>query len=317
MRKILKVCVFSLLILSATEAFSQYFNNLNAWRYYRREFTASFGMSNYIGELGGRDGKATKFFLLDLELSTFKRCYGGSYRYHLRKDMSMRVSGFYGQIEGSDALTANPERSYRNLNFQSKIYEGTLTYEYYFLRNKPGHLYKIKNTRGQKPQRFDLFIFAGVGAFWFNPMSEGTALRPLRTEGQGLPGGPKPYSRLQISFPSGFGVNMMITNTLKLGIEGSYRFTMTDYLDDVSTLYYDNDKLRAAYGDASANMADRSSGANPDWTAEGAIRGNPKNDDAFMSGMMTLTYIWKKKNNKPQRQGGDHPFFRHKKRSNF
>lgn len=317
MKAKLHTLITLLILMSATDVMSQYFNKLNAWRYYRREFSASFGMSNYLGDLGGLDKKGTKFFLLDLELSTFKRCYGGSYRYHLRRDMSVRFTGFYAQIEGSDALTGYPERNYRNLDFQSKIYEGAAIYEYYFLRNKPGHLYKIKNAKGQKPQRFDLFVFAGVGGFWMNPTSGGTPLKPLRTEGQGLPGGPKEYSRLQICFPGGFGANMLITNNLKIGIEGNYRLTMTDYLDDVSSFYYNNSELRARLGDASANMADKSSGANPDWTAEGAIRGNPENDDSYMSGMITLTYIWKKAISGPSRQGGAHPFSSGKKRSKF
>lgn len=313
----IKISLTLLALLFSIEAFTQYFNKQNAWKFYRREFSASFGFSNYLGDLGGLDKPGTKFFLMDLEMSTFKRCYGGSFRYHLRQDMSVRLTGFYGNIEGSDALTAHPERSYRNLDFQSKIYEGALIYEFYFLRNSPGHLYNIKNAKGKKPQRFDLFLFAGVGGFWFNPTSGGVPLRPLRTEGQGLPGGPKPYSRFQVCFPGGFGVNMLITNTLKIGLEGNYRVTMTDYLDDVSTFYYDNQALRQAYGDASANMADKSSGANPNWTVEGAIRGNPKNDDSYMSALLTLTYIWKRSVTKPQRQGGEHPFKRHKKRSNF
>jgi len=317
MKSFYKILITCTLALISIDGFSQYFNKLNAWKYYRREFSASFGMGNYLGDLGGTDGPGIKFFLMDLEMSTFKRCFGGSYRYHIRRNMSLRATGYYGQIEGSDALTGHAERSYRNLDFQSKVYEAAVLYECYFLRNKPGHLYKIKNAKGQKPQRFDLFVFAGVGGFWFNPMSGGVPLKPLRTEGQGLPGGPKPYSRLQICFPGGFGANMLITNTLKIGFEGNYRLTMTDYLDDVSTFYYDNAKLRAAYGDATANMADKSSGANPNWTAEGAIRGNPKNDDAYMSGMLTLTYIWKKSVIKPTRQGGDHPFIHHKKRSKF
>jgi len=120
-----------------------------------------------------------------------------------------------------------------------------------------------------------------------------------------------------IGFPVGFGVNMMLTNNIKIGLDFSYRFTFTDYLDDVSTFYYDNDKLRALAGDAAADQADKSPGGNPNWTVEGAIRGNPANNDAYLTAMASLTYVMKKKRRGPRRQGGAHPFQRRGKSSRF
>lgn len=310
--------ILALFLLLPELAQSQFFNRLNGWKQFRREVYGMVGVSNYLGELGGLDGLGKKYFILDLEISQFRLAYGGGFRYHFNRQMTARVQGFYGTVQGSDALTGNPERSYRNLSFQSKIYEGSIMYEYYILRSLPGHLYSIKGASGMKPQRFDIYGAAGISGFYFNPKAEGVALQPLGTEGQGLPGGPtKKYSRLMIGLPVGFGINMMMTNTVKIGLDFSYRFTFTDYLDDVSTLYYDNDSLAMLAGAQTAALADRSTGDKPEWTQSGAIRGNPKNNDSYLSAMGTITYVLKQRNARPKRRGGKHPFHKRGKSSKF
>ena len=70
----------------------------------------------------------------------------------------------------------------------------------------------------------------------------------------------------------------------------SYRKTFTDYLDDTSDLYYDNDALRAARGNLAADLADPSSGEIPGWTTTDAIRGNPETMDAFFSFTGQVSY---------------------------
>ena len=52
------------------------------------------------------------------------------------------------------------------------------------------------------------------------------------------------YSNFAICIPFGFGIKKAFHSTAGIKLEASYRFTNTDYLDDVSTFYYDRDKLR-------------------------------------------------------------------------
>ena len=58
----------------------------------------------------------------------------------------------------------------------------------------------------------------------------------------------------------GFGIKKAFHSTAGIKLEASYRFTNTDYLDDVSTVYYDRNKLREemirAYGTAGEDLAD-------------------------------------------------------------
>ena len=97
-------------------------------------------------------------------------------------------------------------------------------------------------------------------------------LRELHTEGQGFEGGPEifseevtgekysTYERFAICIPFGFGIKKAFHSTAGIKLEASYRFTNTDYLDDVSSVYYDRNKLKeemiiASAGEDLANAA--------------------------------------------------------------
>ncbi len=294
-------------LMLSSLSYGQHFNRQNAWKYFRNEVTVYGGAANYLGELGGLDRAGFKWFLLDLELAATRQAFGASYRYQLSRSMAARGMFWYGKVFGSDALTGNPERNYRNLDFTSNIFEVSGVLEYYIIRNVPGHIYRIKGAKGMRAQPFDLYVFGGIGAFRFNPKSSsGVPLQPLGTEGQGLPGGPKKYRRISLAAPVGFGAEMLITNMIKIGIDLNYRFTLTDYLDDVSTVYYDASLLSPE----TAALADRSSGANPEWTATGAIRGNPKNNDSYMSAMLSSTFLIRKQRSNFSHGKRKHPFLK-------
>ncbi|MBT0811209.1 hypothetical protein KIH41_07945 [Litoribacter ruber] len=129
---------------------------------------------------------------------------------------------FY-QISGDDKL-ADPRsmRTPRNLNFRARNFEGAALVEYYL---KPVKLYS-HNRSFLNP-----YIFAGLGVSSNNPYgyyrNEWVALRPLRTEGEA-------YSAAVLTFPMGVGVKYKITPWVDMFLEANYRFTLTDYLDDVS-----------------------------------------------------------------------------------
>lgn len=109
-----------------------------------------------------------------------------------------------------------------------------------------------------------------------------TNLRPLKTEGQGLPSGSRPYGPISFGIPMGVGYKTGIDALWRLSIELSYTQTFTDYLDDVSGKYYDNADIEYHYGSTSAYFADPSSGAFPTWTHEGELRGDSKHKDGYI-----------------------------------
>lgn len=298
-------------------AVGQHFDKQQYWKKYRHELIGGIGMSNYLGELGGGSGEG-RLWLLDLEISQFRACYSLSYRFNIAYRSALRFTGFYGEVRGSDELSGDERRSYRNLSFQSKIYEGGFVYDFFIIRAKPGHVYNIKGVQGMRGFPIEVIAYGGAAAFYFEPKSDGTPLRPLRTEGQGLEGGPSQYAPISISFPAGVQVNYTYKMWLKFGLDINYRYTLTDYLDDASTKYYDNTKLLNEIGAQSAIYADRTDGSNPGWSAAGSPRGNPKNMDHFFSVSAIVSYnfgnLRRKKTNRP---GGKHSFKKTGRRAKF
>ena len=115
-----------------------------------------------------------------------------------------------------------------------------------------------------------------------------------------MPGGPNRYSRVGICIPYGIAGKYGINREWSIGLEVGIRKTFTDYIDDVSTVYYDNNALLAAHGKMGAYLADPSlqtypeelggNAAGPTQTAAGQQRGDPKSKDAFMFTNITVSY---------------------------
>jgi hypothetical protein len=151
-----------------------------------------------------------------------------------------------------------------------------------------------------------------VGVFYYNPKAQYNgsyvSLRKLHTEGQGLPGGPKQYGKFSVDIPIGFGVRKALSRQLGIYLEYTQHYTFTDYLDDVSTVYYDRNALAAAYGPASAAMADPNKGnftdasGNSFATATGEQRGDKTNKDNYM--FLTVGVWYKMRNQSSPYRGG-------------
>lgn len=125
------------------------------------------------------------------------------------------------------------------------------------------------------------FISTGIALFYFVPLSEYQnkwySLRELGTEGQGLKPGTKFYSPVSFAIPINVGYRKRINRRDTWGAEFCYRNTSTDYIDDVSTNYYDNGIIAEKRGPAAAYLAD------PDTRKHknGSGRGNPGKHDSY------------------------------------
>ncbi len=281
---------FSLLVLlvllgASSTLSAQYFRSSSYWKTHRQELTVGLGISNFLGELGGRDQIGTPF-VWDLEFSQTKPSISAGYRYYLSKRISVRAAGTYGILAGNDNLTNEPFRQNRNLSFKSNIFEGQACIEWHPYQSLPGHIYDLRGVKGMAPSQMGLYLFAGVGGFHFNPKAQfdgkWVALKPLGTEGQGLPEGPDPYSLTQICIPMGVGIRKALNKTMNIGLEIQYTKTFTDYIDDVSGAYYDRAALTAAHGPLAAYLSDPSLGEIPGQTNTGQQRGYPNHNDGYL-----------------------------------
>lgn len=270
----------------------------SAQRGYRSkyEWVYGIGITGFLGELGGANATGTHF-VRDFEYKTSRPVISVGLRRRLSSFTSVKSNFFYGYISGSDRLTTEYFRQNRNLSFRSPIIELSAQFEFFIIKEQQGALYKIKNARGKKHIDILLYGFAGSGVFFFNPQAKyaGTwvKLQPLGTEGQGLVPGTRKYFRLSPAILYGGGMKFGISRKLSAGVEIGLRKTFTDYLDDVSTTYYDNDALRLIRGDIAAELADPSfdkGPSSPNADGSGAQRGNPENKDFYGFVSFTVNY---------------------------
>jgi hypothetical protein len=193
----------------------------------------------------------------------------------------------YGKIKGDD-LSSTKYKD-RNLNFSTNIIDANLCLQYDF--------FSINESR-----KFTPYIFAGIGIFHFNPYtfynSQKVYLQPLGTEGQGLSIYPdkKIYSLTQFEIPYGIGFKYKLSDQVLIGLEFNSRFLFTDYLDDVSTKYPDENELFKQRGQLAVDLSYRGNEIDPALPfPSGRQRGNPKLKDNYYTSAFTFTYIFPKR----------------------
>jgi hypothetical protein len=230
----------------------------------RFEFGASLSTMQYEGEIGGR----FPYIYNDLNNPTSRVRLGAgiNFGYHLTDYFTFRASLLIGSVQAADQLLKpepDPAVIYklaRNFSFRSSITEVGVVGEFYPLP-------VLFKRYGQNLGRFNPYIIGGINVFKFNPKSlyldktgalSWVDLKPLRTEGQGMPiaNAPKEYSLTSFSFPIGIGVRFNITENTSIALEWMTRTTTTDYLDDVSGRYIDNAEFDNFFG-AGTVLADQ------------------------------------------------------------
>ncbi len=270
---------------------------------YRYEYFGAVGTSSFLGDLGGAEGDGTNL-IRDLDGSSTRFAISAGLRYKKHPQIGFKALLTVGWVNGNDAKTASEFRNNRNLSFSSPIVELSAQGEYYFNKEKRASIYRISKLSGKKVKNTLIYVFGGVGLFWYHPMAKYNGsfynLRKIGTEGQNLSGGPKKYLGVSVSIPVGLGIKFPLSRQLAVGAEFGPRFTFTDYIDDVSTVYANNDAIKSASGEIGAYLADPNLGNFPNqWdtelstakrTREGTQRGNSKNNDTFAFFQINMSY---------------------------
>lgn len=291
-----KSIVYLLFLIISFSGYSQ------GWKSVRHEAFFGVGASNFLGDLGGARGIGTHG-IKDLKFQMTRPTISVGYKYMLSSYFSVKGSLLWGLLSGDDAVTKNIVRRNRNLSFRSNIGEVSGFIEYYPNAERVLPRYKISGISGNKAFSLMPYFFAGVGLAVFNPKAnyQGSwvALQPLGTEGQGLAGRPDKYKRYTLALPFGVGLKYRIDKQMALSFELSLRYTMSDYIDDVSTSYYLPNEIAAAYGSAAGALSDRALDPSLGLTGVNSLadgrnnylqRGNPRYNDAYMFGIFSFHY---------------------------
>lgn len=216
---------------------------------------------NYFGDI------APKSYMGSTDISFTRPGLGVSSSARIGSSLAVRAEFLYGQLSSSDYKAADPNdeiaiyRYARNLHFRNNIKDFSVVGTYDFFANPGAVMYRIG---------FTPYIFGGVSVFHHNPKAlvpeeavlypnstltlpeagKWVALRPLHTEGK-----ENAYSAFQISFPAGFGARYRVNQVMDIEAEMSYRYLLTDYIDDISQNYVDKGTLESELAKV---MSDRS-----------------------------------------------------------
>jgi hypothetical protein len=242
-------------------------------RSYKPYWSASTQLSSsyFLSDLGGKNGNGTNDFL-DLDLNKTRFSIGSAIHYNLPMGMSFGLGANYIRLAADDAETQSSRtpRMIRVFTNVTEIYAQVC----YTLPKKTGYAAGI-------------YFFGGSGIIHYQPKAtwNGTTynLRPLGTEGQTADPTREIYNDFSPLLAFGIGKKFYFYNGMSLAVDFNFRKSFTDYLDDVSTVYYDNNSILNSSGVAAAHFANPSS--DPRMGREGNIRGNPdRNDNYFLIG---------------------------------
>jgi len=291
MKKIL--VLLSGLILGSVSGYSQ--GQLNQ-SLNQDEYVGGLGPDAALTDIGGSPSNGTHF-LKDFNPGAIR--FGGFVGYRKRVNRAFSVKGILtiAELYGNDDLSSDPVRFNRNQNFRTLIIEPSVQAEYHFIQFlQEGHRYKIKHAHGFQSGAWDAYLFTGIGGLYFNPEGKYTngewySLRPLSTEGEGLPGGPSTYSPIALTIPLGLGIKYKIDENWSAGIEFSDRiWTSTDYLDDTHGTYFSPSEIEQYKGPIAAYFSHPVLGLIPAQDAVGQERGDPTHNDSYMFMFLCVNY---------------------------
>ena len=292
----------------------------------------SFGLSDLWGDVGT---KSPLDHYINDKYWDRPHFMGGIFsRYALHPGFVLRMGINYGSVYANDNFNFSKAKSAstleddayqryaRNLDIKSNVWEGNVLFEI-----NPRRLGNLESKGAKK--RMQPYLLVGFGGFHFRPKGTYTPrgtdgkvngqgrevdLYDLHLEADGiilsdslqreLGTTPLPkYSLWQGEIPMGLGLRWDLGNQLTLGIEYMYRYTFTDYLDNVSNFYINpkvfdivhaNDPNKAQL---SKDMYDKSWQIDQNYKhANGELRGNPAVKDGYST--ITISFFYRIKSKK-------------------
>jgi len=241
------------------------------------EYGFSVGLGHYFGDLNTAN-----------KINRPKFAGGIFYRKQVNNYVGIKVSGNYAFLAYSDKYSSNPTERLRNLSFNTNVWEMSVSGDFNFFKFVPGF----------EEYSFTPYVSLGIGVFSFDPYAylggQKYFLRPLGTEGQGSPLYPnkKPYSPIAMSIPLGVGLKYALNQNTNIFGEISYRFTSTDYLDDVSGTYAPDAFPLLPNGQPSVAflLQDRSYETGSMIGIKGRQRGNSSTKDSFVTLQVGISF---------------------------
>jgi hypothetical protein len=282
----------------------------------------SLNALNYFGDLAPVPSK------FSTDISFTNPGFGLSFFHRFGPRYTLQIQYMYGTLDGSDKKSASKDdlengiyRYQRNLSFVNHIHELSAVAYFDLFENQSTYISRVKWTP---------YAYVGFAGFYHNPQAlapdkdlngiplpqagQYVDLQPLGTEGQNAdlkPGevnyGLKPYSLIQVAIPFGLGARFRLNEVMDVWADIGFRYTFTDYLDDVSANYVDLGKITNPLAQALSYRTNELKGAPTvlgahdygtfqTWPGYGSEekdnnRGNKSLNDIYMVTSIRLSYI--------------------------
>lgn len=266
----------SIVILAAVISVSSRAQDMNSY-VQEGEFGVAIGGAHYFGDINNRAAiNRPKFSAGVFFLKQF-----GNY-------IGLKISGNYARVGYSDKYSDNVVQKQRNLSFNTDIWEFSVSGNFNFFKFYPGI----------SGYTYTPYISLGAGVFSYDPFAylknQKYYLRQLGTEGQGSAAYPnrKPYGSMAVCLPVSVGFKYNVSPAINVFAEVGYRFTTTDYLDDVSTSYAPDAFQPLPNGQPSPAklLSDRSYELGEVIGIKGRQRGNSMQKDAYAIGQVGVSF---------------------------
>ncbi len=232
----------NLLLLIYFIAFS-YQGFSQRWKLERYEVHFGIGTTDIFGPIGGFPTTSNLYGLKDINIGNTGPSFYLAARYKLTPETAVKLNLIYGFGDGSDANSVNADRGYK---YSTSIFETSVQYEYYFLKEerkyRPSNLF---NRRGMinNYSLISFYGFLGAGGLFFNPKLtvNSTFYNYFNhpTQREFISG----YSKFTPVIPLGLGIKMSINKEWSAGFELGRRFTFTKYLEGINTIYTKSDDV--------------------------------------------------------------------------
>jgi len=268
---------FAIVFLAAVASLSSKAQDMNSY-VQQGEFGIAVGGAHYFGDLNTRAA-----------LNRPKLSAGVFFRKQFNNYIGLKVGVNYARLGYSDVYSENTFQKRRNLSFNSNIWEFAVSGDFNFFKFYPG-------ISGYS---YTPYVSLGVGVFSYDPYAylnnEKYYLRPLGTEGQGSALYPdrKPYGSMAVCFPFAVGIKYNVSEAVNVFAEVGYRFTTSDYLDDVSTTFVEAEAFRPLpNGNPSPAqlLSDRSYETGEPIGIKGRQRGNSRQKDAYVLAQVGVSF---------------------------
>jgi hypothetical protein len=270
------------------------------------------GTASYYGDMAGYSRPFASTFRMARWNVT------GNYTYHFSPRFAARAAFSWARLAGDDynmhikGPRNLPGSLRRNLHFRNDVKEFSAV----------GILKLVPDNRtSDRRAVLSPYLFAGIGLIAHNPMARTPAeligggdntigaykqgdwvkLKPLGTEGQGNPGYEEHYSLVNLAIPFGFGLRYKINDRLDISGELGFRFTTTDYLDDIKGNYADPSVLtplaqmmanRSQEAVTARKLKDRAEYISNNSGVPGTQRGGPPTrKDTYLLGTISIHYV--------------------------